>query len=147
MASWTVPELEKIYWKSELKLAQKSVGKSVPKIVYSGTSSMSSPAGWRGDAKSGVTAEYSSCVIEAKKKIFSRRSAGKQPANVYLRKARSTGSLDLSTLHWSGTRCRMNSLALVRPSPVAHRSKMSRTGLSMQSNCVIFGYHGTHTQK
>lgn len=48
-------------------------------------------------------------------------------------------------LHWSGTRCRMNRLALVRPSPVAHRSKMSRTGLSMQSNCVILGYHGTHT--
>lgn len=50
----------------EFKLAQKSVGKSVPKMVYSGMSSMSSPAGWRGDAKSGEMAEYSSCVTEAK---------------------------------------------------------------------------------
>lgn len=31
-------------------------------------SSMSSPAGWRRDAKSGEMAEYSICVIEAKKK-------------------------------------------------------------------------------
>lgn len=54
------------------------------------------------------------------------------PASVYLKKVHSTGSPDLCTLHWSGTRCRMNCLASASLSPAAHRSKMSRTGLSMQ---------------
>lgn len=64
--------------------------------------------------------------------IISLRSAGTLLVNVYLKKAHSTGSPDLCSPHWPGTLCRMNSLASASLSPVAHRSKMSKTGLSMQ---------------
>lgn len=108
-------------------MAQKSLGKSVPKTVYSGRSSMSSPAGRTGNAKSGQWQNIQAALLRLNDHL--RRIL---PANVYLKKAHSTGSPDLCTLHWSGTRCRMNCLASASLSPAAHRSKMSRTGLSMQ---------------
>lgn len=108
-------------------MAQKSLGKSVPKMVYSGMSSMSSPAGRRGNTKSGWWQNIQAALLK-----LNGHLRGTLPADVYLKKAHSTGSPDLCTLHWSGTRCRINCLASASLSPVAHRSKMSRTGLSMQ---------------
>lgn len=125
---------QRMWENCEFKVAQKSLGKSVPKMVYSGNSSTSSPAGQRGNAKSGWWQNTQAALLKLSDRLPTVRRA--LPANGYLKKAHSTGSPDLCTLHWSGTRCRMNCLA-ASLSPVAHRSKTSRTGLSMQFLTII----------